>query len=348
MKQRFIRPFFFRHSARSSRGSAKTRLPLIAALLLAASPLGSLRAEDGPPQGALPIGTTTLRQSDARVAAVGYKLALSGRALCPRPYPLTGLLLHHLAEYEPADRPLMIQRYGLDRGPGVLTVLGGTPAAAAGLSAGDVLLSVNGASFIPPTRIAAERDRDQRRPMIEATERQLETALAGGPAELRIVRQGEERTVTLTSIPGCPERVRLAYSDQMNAFSNDDYAIMTTAMLRYVRNDDELALVLGHELGHEILGHPSFANSRGILSAIGLKPSTFWRREEAADRLAIRLMAAAGYDLDAVIPFWRRYLGTYDWFPQIFRNHPSLGARERIAREEIAAIRGAAVPSPAP
>ena len=49
--------------------------------------------------------------------------------------------------------------------------------------------------------------------------------------------------------------------------------------------------------------------------------------------------AAAGYDLDAAIPFWRRYLGKYDWFPQIFRSHPSLGARERIAAEEIAAIR---------
>jgi predicted Zn-dependent protease len=66
--------------------------------------------------------------------------------------------------------------------------------------------------------------------------------------------------------------------------------------------------------------------------------------EEAADRLAIRLMAAAGYDLDAIIPFWRRFLGKYD-DAQIFRYHPSLGARERIAREEIAAIRAQA-PSP--
>ena len=56
-----------------------------------------------------------------------------------------------------------------------------------------------------------------------------------------------------------------------------------------------------------------------------------WKREEEADRFGLRLMAAAGYDLDAAIPFWRRYLGKYDWFPQLFRSHPSLGARERIA-----------------
>ena len=44
-------------------------------------------------------------------------------------------------------------------------------------------------------------------------------------------------------------------------------------------------------------------------------------------------------------PFWRRYLGKYDWFPQIFRTHPSLSARERITREAIAALSG---PPPKP
>jgi hypothetical protein len=57
-------------------------------------------------------------------------------------------------------------------------------------------------------------------------------------------------------------------------------------------------------------------------------------------------MAAAGYNLDASLAFWDRYLRQYDWFPQIFRSHPSRGARERIAREEIGAIRtGATIPA---
>jgi predicted Zn-dependent protease len=71
-----------------------------------------------------------------------------------------------------------------------------------------------------------------------------------------------------------------------------------------------------------------------------------WKREAAADRLGLRLMAAAGYDLDAAIPFWDRYLGQYDWFPQIFRSHPSRGARGKIARDEIAAIRAGRSPGP--
>jgi predicted Zn-dependent protease len=80
-------------------------------------------------------------------------------------------------------------------------------------------------------------------------------------------------------------------------------------------------------------------DEEGILAGLGIKASAMWKREAAADRLGLRLMAAAGYNLDSAIPFWNRYLGQYDWFPQIFRSHPSRGAREKIAREEIAAIR---------
>src|SRR5215217_1152094 len=58
----------------------------------------------GPAAGA--SASTTLRQDDLRVGLVAYRLALAGSALCPERYPLTGLLFHHLAEYDPGNRPL--------------------------------------------------------------------------------------------------------------------------------------------------------------------------------------------------------------------------------------------------
>lgn len=296
--------------------------------------------------GARSAEESTLRRADLRVAKVAYRLALAGRPLCPAAYPLTGMLFHHLAEYEPKDRPLMVARYGLDRGPGVLSVIGGSPAAKAGLIAGDVLLAVNGTPFPSPGEIAALRERKTWRARLEASEKQLEDALRRGPADLLVLRQGKELRLRLDSLPACLDRIRLARSDQTNAFATGTYVVMTTSMLDYVRNDDELAVVLGHEMAHDILGHPATRSEEGILAGLGINASNIWKREEAADRFGLRLMAAAGYDLDAVIPFWRRYLSKFDWFPQIFRTHPSLGARERIAREEIEAIRRGAPPAP--
>jgi hypothetical protein len=281
---------------------------------------------------------TTLRKDDLRVGAVAYRLAIAGRAVCPRTIPQTGLLFHHLAEYLPRDRPLMAAQYGLDRGPGVLAVVAGSPADQAGLVAGDVLLSVDGAAFPSPLAIAAEHDQTKMRAMAEASEARLEDALARGPAKLRVLRGGRELTLSLGSLPGCEARVRLARSTQVNAFHTGRKVVMTTAMLAFVASDDELAVVLGHEMSHAILHHPVMSEGEGILAGFGIGAGAIWQREAQADRFGLRLMAAAGYDLGAVIPFWRRYLMKYDG-PQLFRSHPSLEARTRMATEEIAAIR---------
>jgi hypothetical protein len=300
------------------------------------------QAASAPPAPSAPAASTsasTLRKDDLRVGSVAYRLALAGAPLCPQPFPLTGLLYHHLAEYELADRPTMIQRHGLDRGVGVLSVIEASPAARAGLVAGDVLLAVNGRAFPTGASIAAEPKRERWRRQAEDAEGLLEEALRRGPAQLRVLRSGKELAVTLASIPGCHGRVRLARSTQTNAFATGRTVVMTTSMLKFLKNDDELAVVLGHELAHDILNHPATRSEDGLLAGLGIKASAIWKREEAADRFGLRLMSAARYDLDAAIPFWRRYLKKYDWFPQIFRSHPSLGAREKIAAEEIAAIR---------
>ena len=314
------------------------------AILAAASappaPASAAAASGAPVAAApLPAGASFVREQDYRVARIGYRIGLSGAAHCPDPYPLTGLLLHHLAEYSQSDRPAAAEHYSLDRGPAILAVVEESPAARAGLAAGDVVLAVNGRSLPSPVAMAQGRDNEEARPAIEATEAQLEAELRRGPADLRLLRNGEELTLRLDPVDGCPARVRLARSSQVNAFAHNGYAIMTTALLAFLESDDELAVVLGHEIAHNILRHPAMLDAQGvpdgILRGFGRNASRVRATEEAADRLGIRLAWAAGYDVSAAIPYWRRYYAKYDTMPQLFRTHPSLRARERLIVEVL-------------
>ncbi len=311
----------------------------------AASPQSGPAAASPPSavEAAAANSASFLRQADYRVAKIGYRIGLAGRRLCPEPYPLTGLSLHHLAEYREADRPQAAELYGLDRGPGVLAVVENSPAARAGLVAGDVLLAVNGRAFPSPVEMVRGRDNEEARPAIEASEAMLEAELESGPANLTVLRAGREVSVRLEPVAGCPARVRLARSSQVNAFANRGYAIMTTALLDFLKSDDELAVVLGHEIAHTIRGHPAELEAQGVpqdglFRSFGKNASRVRKTEEEADRLGIRLTWAAGYDVTAAIPYWRRYYAKYDRLPQLFRTHPSLGARERLIREVIAEL----------
>ena len=179
--------------------------------------------------------------------------------------------------------------------------------------------------------------------MMDESDALIETRLRSGPAPITLLRDGRVLDLTLDSEPGCMGRVRLARSKQTNAFATGGTVVMTTTMLDYLKNDDELAIVIAHEMAHNILGHAATLDElgvprRGVLRGVGANAARIWQTEEEADRLGLRLAAAAGFDVAAAIPFWRRYYADHDVPLQLFRTHPSLGARERIARETIAAL----------
>jgi hypothetical protein len=326
----------------------KRLLPaLIAAALVSAGPGADAAQAQAAPQAAPAAAApgSFLRPADHRIVAMLYRLGVAGRQHCPESHRLTGLGFHHLAEYAPADRAEAVARYGVDRGPGILSVVEGSPAASAGLVAGDVLVAVNGTPFPSATDIAAEPDPDLWRPRTVASEVLLEEQLRRGPARLDVLRQGRPLSVTLGSLPGCPARGRLARSNQANAFADGRYAIMTTRFLGFFRSDDELAVAMAHELAHNILRHPQQLEARGvptggIMRNLGRNARLVRATEIEADRLSVRLLAAAGYDLDAIIPFWRRLYSRPDSILQIVSAHPGLRTRERIIGEVLAEISG--------
>lgn len=141
---------------------------------------------------------------------------------------------------------------------------------------------------------------------------------------------------------------------------------VTTGLLNLVRSDDQLAAVLGHEVGHVVARHAVERYSSTALANVGLQAAQgvagnraeavgalgslgaqygvllpFSRRDELeADRLGVDYMAAAGFRPSEAVALWRimsqqRQGST----PQFASTHPS--DQTRIAAlEQYIASRG--------
>lgn len=271
---------------------------------------------------------TALTALDQRVARVAWRLSQANAGLCPVVRQSAGWALHSAGQYSPDVRVPAESRFGLQGDlPGVLAAPEGSPAAAAGLGEGDLILSVDG------TDLAAGAERRAAQfEGLQANIARLDAALAKGPVRLTVRRAGEERSVVVQPVEACGYDVQLNPSDDLNARADGRRLFISTALAGFTETDDELAVILGHELAHNVLGHRSWSESGGQgRTVVGqdCRRSLCDRSdpERQADRVGLYLSARAGYRPDAAPPFWRRF-GASNWrvrYPQLA--HASAGVR---------------------
>lgn len=287
-----------------------------------------------------------LTDLDQRVARVGYRLSTANAELCPTVRNSAGWLLHAAGQYSPELRPHAVARFGLDGDlPGLLAVPAGSAAALAGLRQGDLILSVDSEAMTrgPDRRAAAFEG-------LEANIQRLDLALARGPVTLVVRRDGDDRAVSLAPQRACGYDIQLDPSDELNARADGKRLFITTAMAGFAATDDELAIVLGHELAHHVLGHrdwhESEARGRQTQTVPALSGGS-GGSERQADRVGLYLVARAGFDSSIAPAFWRRF-GAFNWrvrYPQW--GHPSAEARAlalEAVQAEIGARRAAGQP----
>jgi Zn-dependent protease with chaperone function len=121
----------------------------------------------------------------------------------------------------------------------ILGVVPGGPAARAGLQAGDYLEKIG------QKAIATLQD--------FATVSELELK---GPTPV-LVRRGETLVEASVEVEYLPWNVefKVVEDDAVDAFATPETITITTGMLRFLRSDDELAIVVGHELAHVTKRH---------------------------------------------------------------------------------------------
>jgi hypothetical protein len=286
------------------------------------------------PQAGAPL--LALQAMDQRVAAIGHRIAIANRDICPKMEPVPGFAVHALDQYDRKVRAIAAATFGFADMPVVLLVAPGSAADRAGLKVGDGISAMAGQSLAAPP----SKKRSYAR--VKAFEERLESLLAQGPVSLEVVRAGQALTITVQPETGCASRVQLIPARRLNAAADGTYAQLTTGIVDFAKSDDELALVIAHEMAHNILDHRARLDaqnvSRGLLKSFDGSAGKIKVTEEEADYLALYLIARAGFDIGAAPGFWDRYGRTMG--PSFLSDgtHPGRGARMKAAKAAIAEI----------
>lgn len=285
-----------------------------------------------------------LRANDLRVATVAYRLAITNRKLCaPALTPQSGFVLHSIAQYELVDRDEAAARLGLGQHVGVMAVVDGSPAQKAGLQAGDQLLSINGRAL---AKIAI--DGKPSRAPVDAVQRMLSGAMQAGTVTLRVSSPQGERTVSFAAELGCPSNAEFDTGDDVNAWADGSRVMISAGLLRRCATDDDLALVVAHEMAHNVLHHrarlAAMRTANGTALSAERIAAEFRATEVDADRLGVLLVGGAGYDLSGAPGF---VAGLTSPAVAVARTHPELSRRLSLLRIAIAdASRSNAIAAP--
>lgn len=131
---------------------------------------------------------------------------------------------------------------------------------------------------------------------------------------------------------GCVYEFKLEKSKEVNAYADGKNIIVTEGMMDFARDPNDLAVVLGHEYAHNIMGHIKakkqnvgmgsifgslvdvLATSQGMSTAglfgdLGTMAGAYGYSkdfEKEADYVGLYITEMAGYNIDTAPDFWRK------------------------------------------
>lgn len=240
--------------------------------------------------GAAPIDPdlAALRSTDARLTGVAYRLQTANAALCPNREPVTGVALQTLSQFPRSQHERIGAQLGLGRFVAIAAVAPDSPATRAGLQVGDALVAIDGVAT-PVVAAGTESFAP-----VSATEAMLAEALARNPGVLLTVERGGQRSnIRLGKAQGCASRFQSVPGGYGKTGADGTTVQISDDMLALAQSDDEVAVVVAHELAHNILMHKA-------------KRTPSKQAEYEADRLGVWLHVRAGYDPAALVRFWTR------------------------------------------
>ncbi|MES9843557.1 MAG: M48 family metallopeptidase [Candidatus Sedimenticola sp. PURPLELP] len=253
-------------------------------------------------------------QLEKRLARVSYPLLRAAQELCKENQRAgTGTHITNKYAYKDEFRETASRLYGLDDGLDVFFTVAGSPGDLAGLRPGDRVLKI-GEHVVQPgddaLKAFAEYYREEVKP--------------GQLLSTKISRNGEVMTLDIVTDKVCDYKVGLVESDAVNAFADGEQVGVTRGMMRFTETEQELALVVAHEIAHNAMSHISAkrTNAMGglfldiLAAAAGVNTQGLFTDiagqaysqefEAEADYVGLYIMARADGSIEGAANFWRR------------------------------------------
>lgn len=228
----------------------------------------------------------------------------------------------------------------------VTGVLAGSGAAQAGVKPGDLLATIEGKP-VPPGPNAERLAALMLGPLVSRS----------STINLSLIRNGRNVNISVPLTRACAFGVELGNTDNVNSYADGRRLLITSGMVKFTQNDDELAYVIAREMAHNSLMHVVRQRMTATMSGVidnlirlrpdtsslngsaGVKPYT-QQLDLAADKLALYMVARAGYKVDDAAAFWQRLASQY---PVSVPNghtaiHPATSARLEMIQKTIAEI----------
>lgn len=281
-----------------------------------------------------------------RLDRVAWRIERNSAELCSRTRKVYGVALHNIAMYS-KDFQEAASSLGACKEVTVQSVIEGFPAQEAGLAPGDTLLAINGK---PATNLS----------VTQVTEALRVAAASSESLRVEIGRHDGRRTFSLWPDVICDFPAQVAPDDVVNAYADGTREVIASGMMRFAESDEELALVVGHEIAHNALGHISKKKANAFLGAIvdiavsagtGVSTGGLFSNaaaqvfsqefESEADYEGLYLAARAGFDVSEAPQFWRRMAAEHPSnIKQNFSaSHPSTPERFIRLEKEVEEIK---------
>ncbi|MEQ1550360.1 M48 family metalloprotease [Sphingorhabdus sp.] len=253
---------------------------------------------DEEPKDPVVVAHQELIAKDVRLATIGYHLAKGSADFCRNKWRNPGWVLHDERQYP--DLGLARRVFTFRQPISIAAVVEGGPAQRAGLAPGDGLFGADGSVVWYGPEPKRHQPSSER---IDGLRDEFATRLSEGrPIPFQIDTEKGRRDFLLDSPAICASDFWVDAHAKRDAGADGVRVRVTSGLIDYVLDDDELAAVVAHEMAHNLLDHRPLieATKRG-------KTKVIKATEAEADRLSIWLMANAGYDPEAAITFWQRY-----------------------------------------